>query len=104
MLKTVTTPLGGSFTLDYTRAGNTTDHPGSVWTMTRLTVDDGYAADGPAKTSTFAYDRLRYDFVHRASLGFATVTTRELDRRPGRPRCGSPGSPTPTTTSSTPAC
>ena len=51
-LKTVTTPLGGSFALDYARAGNTTDHPGSVWTMTKLTVDDGYAADGPAQTST----------------------------------------------------
>ncbi len=46
--------------------------------MTKLTVDDGYAADGPAQTSTFDYTGLRYDFVHRTSLGFATVTTREL--------------------------
>ena len=28
LLRQVTNPLGGSYTLDYTRAGNTTDHPG----------------------------------------------------------------------------
>ncbi len=78
LLKSVTTALGGSYTLDYARAGNTTDHPGSVWTMSRLTLEDGYAADGPAQRRAFAYDGLRYDFAHRASLGFAQVTTREL--------------------------
>ena len=78
LLKSVTTPLGGTYTLDYARAGNTTDHPGSVWTMSKLTLDDGYAADGPAQTSAFDYAGLRYDFVHRTSLGFAQVTTREL--------------------------
>ena len=92
-LKRVTNPLGGSFDLDYTRAGNTTDHPGSLWTMTRLTIDDGYAADGPAMTTTYTYDRLRYDFLHRTSLGFATLTTRRARHPPhaGTAGAGHPG-------------
>ncbi len=69
-MRLVTSPLGGTYTLDYARAGNTTDHPGSVWAMSELTVEDGYAADGPAQARAFDYDGLRHDFAHRTSLGF----------------------------------
>lgn len=79
LLKSVDNPLGGSFALDYTRRGNTVDHPGSVWAMSKVTVDDGRSGDGPDQaTSTFSYGDLGYDFVNRTSLGFDAVTTREL--------------------------
>jgi RHS repeat-associated protein len=79
LLRSVSNPLGGSFTLDYERDGNTTDHPGSVWFMDEVVVDDGRSGDGvDVTTRTFAYDGLDYDRVHRASLGYAEVTTTEV--------------------------
>ena len=78
LLKTVTNPLGGSFTVDYERKGNTTDHPDSIWVMNRVDIDDGRSSTGDY-ASTFAYDGLKYDRSHRASLGFDKVTITELD-------------------------
>ena len=78
LLKTVTNPLGGSFTVDYERKGNTVDHPDSIWVMKRVDIDDGRSSTGDY-ASTFAYDGLAYDRTHRASLGFDKVTITELD-------------------------
>ena len=82
LLKTVTNPLGGSFTVDYERKGNTTDHPDSIWVMNRVDIDDGRSSTGDY-ASTFAYDGLKYDRSHRASLGFDKVTITELDDAAG---------------------
>jgi RHS repeat-associated protein len=84
LLASVTNPLGGSFTLDYTRDGNTTDHPNSIWTLTEVVIDDGRddggASDGDDITKlTFAYDGLEYDRTHRASLGYSSVIATEVD-------------------------
>ncbi|RLE20154.1 MAG: hypothetical protein DRJ50_11185, partial [Actinobacteria bacterium] len=80
LLESVANPLGGSFTIDYSREGNTTDHPGSVWVMDTVVVDDGRSGDGyDVTTREFSYDGLNYDRAHRASLGFSTVTTTEVD-------------------------
>jgi YD repeat-containing protein len=85
LLKTVTNPLGGSFTVDYERKGNTSDHPDSIWVMKRVDIDDGRTVAVPADgttgdyASSFTYEGLKYDRAHRASLGFNKVTITELD-------------------------
>lgn len=81
LLASVANPLGGSFAIDYTRDGNTTDHPDSVWVMSELTRDDGRdngVGDGDDTTrQTFTYSGLGYDRVHRDSLGYSFVVTTE---------------------------
>jgi RHS repeat-associated protein len=80
LLKKVSNPLGGNFTLEYKREGNTSDHPGSVWTLNRVDVDDGRPGDGADITATrYEYSGLKYDRLHRQSLGFASITENELD-------------------------
>jgi len=80
LLKEVSNPLGGSFSLQYERDGNTFDHPGSVWTMSRVDVNDGRPGDGADVTATsYEYSGLRYDRLHRESLGFASITEHELE-------------------------
>lgn len=79
LLRTVRNPLGGRFDLDYSREGNTVDHPGSLWTLSEVSIADGRPGDGPdVATTTYEYGGANYDFVHRADLGFAKVTKREL--------------------------
>jgi len=80
LLKKVSNPLGGEFTLEYKREGNTSDHPGSVWTLSRVDVHDGRPGDGADTSATrYEYSGLRYDRLHRESLGFASITKHELD-------------------------
>jgi YD repeat-containing protein len=89
LLKSITRPLGATITLDYTRAGNTTDLPQNHWVMSSRTIDDGVAtaaADvgvvaGAAHTqlSTFAYQNGKWDRAERTFFGFATVTEQQLD-------------------------
>ncbi|MDC5697944.1 hypothetical protein OO014_11795 [Intrasporangium calvum] len=75
LLKSVTTPLGGTMSLDYRRDGNTTLHPGSEWVLTEVKVASSRGADGIAEhRKTISYGTLRYDFVQRASLGYDVVT------------------------------
>lgn len=80
LIKKVSTPLGGNFSLAYRREGNTSDHPGSVWTLSRVDVDDGRPGDGVDILATrYEYSGLKYDRLHRESLGFASITEHELD-------------------------
>jgi RHS repeat-associated protein len=80
LLAKVTNPIGGTIALDYTRAGNTTAQPNSVWTMSKVDVNDGHPGDGvDNQLTSFSYDGGRYDRLHRQQLGFATVVQKELD-------------------------
>ncbi len=79
LLKSVSNPMGGSFTVDYERVGNTTDHPDSIWVMNRVDIFDGRSTTGGHYASTVDYDGLLYDRTHRSSLGFNRVTITELD-------------------------
>jgi RHS repeat-associated protein len=80
LLRKVSNPLGGDFTLKYKREGNTSDHPGSVWTLSRVDVDDGRPGDGAdIRTTSYEYSGLKYDRLHRESLGFESITEHELD-------------------------
>jgi len=80
LLSKVSNPLGGNFSLKYAREGNTSDHAGSVWTLSRVDVDDGRPGDGADILATrYEYSGLKYDRLHRESLGFASVMEHELD-------------------------
>ncbi len=90
LLRSVTRPLGGSFTLDYRRAGNTVDMPQSRWVLSEVSVSDGlregplggvFAGDGSSHSQRMEYDYAdgRYDRTEREFYGFETVTERRLD-------------------------
>ena len=78
-LKTVTNALGGTFTIDYEHTDASYDLPGGRWVMSALEVDDGIDDDGPVMRTSFEYGGGRYDRREREFLGFATVSTIELD-------------------------
>ena len=78
LLKSVTTPMGGTIGLDYHRDGNTTSHPDSQWLLDDVTIDSTRGADGIAqKRSTISYGRTAQDFVNRTDLGYDMVTVSE---------------------------
>ncbi|KOS07577.1 hypothetical protein AM493_17160 [Flavobacterium akiainvivens] len=85
LLKKVNTPLGGSWTINYTRNGNTYDMPQSKWTLTSIDTHDGFTADsnagfGPDVTKTgVIYANPKQDRREREFLGYGTVTVQEKD-------------------------
>ena len=84
MLKTVRNPLGGQYTLDYQRYGNSVEHPESLWALKQVDVNDGRTGDGVDLTRTgFAYSGLKYDRLHRESLGFSQINANEIDASTG---------------------
>jgi RHS repeat-associated protein len=80
LLERVTNPLGGTIAMSYERDGNTVEHPDSLWRLSRVVVDDKRPGDGADRTATnFDYDGLRFDRVHRETLGYDTITATEMD-------------------------
>lgn len=80
LLKAVHNPLGGTISVDYTRAGNTVGEPYSRWVMSRVDVDDGRPGDGVNhQVSTYSYDGNRYNPLERQFLGFRVVTQNQID-------------------------
>ena len=80
LLASVQNPLGGTIAMTYTRDGNTVDNPSSVWNMASVEVNDGRAGDGiDVRLTSYTYEGLKTDRLHRASLGYATVTETEFD-------------------------
>lgn len=78
MLKSVTNPIGGKFTVDYKPVTPTYDNPSAKWVMTKVTVDDGYdvSYDGfDTYSKSFEYEKARYDRREREFYGFETVKT-----------------------------
>ncbi|MDR2948601.1 MAG: type IV secretion protein Rhs [Prevotella sp.] len=78
-LKTVNNPLGGSFTLDYTRSQATYDHPGGKWVMHSVEVNDGIKDDGANMKTVFDYQDGKQERHEREFLGFGKVITRNID-------------------------
>ena len=80
LLRTVERPLGGSFTLDYSIAGNTYGLPYGQWVMSALELNDGQPGDGADRISTsYTYENGRYDRHEREFYGFGTVKEQQLD-------------------------
>lgn len=79
LLKTVTNPLGGTISLEYKRDGNTTAQPNSLWTLSKVQVNDGRTGDGAdVKTSTYEYAGGRYNRLEREMLGYSSVIEHQL--------------------------
>lgn len=71
LLKKVKRPLGGSFTIDYKREGNTVDMPQSQWVMKQVVLADGM---GNTYRTDYAYSGGYHDRYERDFYGFRTVT------------------------------
>lgn len=80
MLKAVRRPLGATFELQYSREGNTTDHPDSMWVLSQLTVHDGHEGDGvDTQVTRYSYEGAKFDFSEREDFGFRKVVQSEID-------------------------
>ncbi|MGA7672007.1 MAG: SpvB/TcaC N-terminal domain-containing protein [Nitrolancea sp.] len=80
LLESVSRPLGASFTIEYTRQGNTTAAPASVWTMSKVTVNDNTpATSANTQVTTYSYANSFYNREEREVYGYSTVTTNQLD-------------------------
>ena len=83
LLKKVNTALGGSWSVEYVRDGNTYDMPHSKWVMTKIQTNDGFAADNSLKPdNTFAaiaYENPKYDRRERAFFGYEKVIIKEME-------------------------
>jgi len=82
-LRSVRTPLGGEFLVDYSRSTPTYDHPGGKWVMQNVIVKDGIASDGPEMKTQFAYAKGKYERHERSFLGFGEVKTQSIDTENG---------------------
>ena len=80
-LKSISTPLGAQYTIDYKLAPPTYDMPNSKWVMSEVIIEDKHAEaiEGPATiTKEFAYHNGKYDRRERDFYGFEYVRT--IDR------------------------
>lgn len=76
MLKKVTNPLGGNFTVDYKVVTPTYENPSPKWVMTDVVVNDGFDLDGDGIDTyrkKYEYEKPRYDRREREFYGFETV-------------------------------
>ncbi|HST46484.1 SpvB/TcaC N-terminal domain-containing protein [Jatrophihabitans sp.] len=80
LLKSVARPLGASFTVDYTRDGNTTANPTSRWVLATVTVNDGHSGDGAdTQATTYTYSGGVYSRLEREFYGYSQVSQQQLD-------------------------
>src|SRR5690606_131390 len=83
LLKTVNTPLGGSWTIDYNREGNTYNMPQNKGVLKTIHTDDGFTADntyGLDETlTTVTYENPKHDRREREFLGCERVKVNQLD-------------------------
>jgi RHS repeat-associated protein len=85
MLKSVTNPLGGNFSVDYKVVTPTYDNPNPIWVMTDVTVNDGYdlSRDGvDTYRKKYEYEKPRYDRREREFYGFETVKSIDYNINP----------------------
>ncbi|MBQ2488977.1 MAG: hypothetical protein II525_04100, partial [Bacteroidales bacterium] len=79
LLKTVTTPLGGSITMDYDLTPANVYHS-RRWVMTKVMTHDSLPGDGcDSLRLRIRYDHGYYDRTEREFLGFAVVVSEPLD-------------------------
>ncbi|HEX8081624.1 MAG TPA: SpvB/TcaC N-terminal domain-containing protein [Jatrophihabitans sp.] len=84
LLKSVSRPLGASFSMEYTRDGNITANPTSRWTLTKVSVNDGHAGDGAdTQVTEYSYSGGVYSRLEREFYGYAQVKAQQLDTEYG---------------------
>lgn len=80
LLRTINRPLGARIVIDYSREGNTYEMPNSVWALSGVEIEDGFAGDGAdIRKASFVYEDGYYDRHEREFYGFGKVTTKYLD-------------------------
>ena len=83
LLKKVNLPLGGHWTIDYERAGNTYQLPQNKWVLNEVKTHDGFNGDVAFATNetltTFKYEDPNQDRREREFLGFGKVTVEQRD-------------------------
>ena len=80
LLKTIRLPQGGTWALDYERAGNTVALPQCRWVLSRLVRDDGLGSLALDRgehlyRESYRYEDGYYDRKERLFYGFASVTS-----------------------------
>ncbi|WP_159802450.1 SpvB/TcaC N-terminal domain-containing protein, partial [Flavobacterium sp. MK4S-17] len=82
LLKKVNTPLGGSWSVNYKRDGNTYDMPQSKWVLSEIITDDGFNGDAQFKPNTtlttINYLNAKHSRREREFLGYEKV---EIEQR-----------------------
>ncbi|TYC18042.1 hypothetical protein ES677_01300 [Bizionia gelidisalsuginis] len=83
LLKTVNTPLGGSWTINYNREGNTYNMPHNKWVLKEIATDDNFIADSNfapnISKAGISYENPKYDRRDREFLGFGEVRVDQKD-------------------------
>jgi RHS repeat-associated protein len=80
LLKGVTRPLGGFFTVDYTRSGDTFAQPGNRWVLSSLVLNDGQPGDGQdTQVTSYAWSGGFFERREREFFGFAQCVESHLD-------------------------
>lgn len=85
LLESVTRPMGGTITLNYTRDGNTFQNPHSRWVLSQVTAYDGGQNQNEAKGGadyqgwTFGYASGQYDIYDREFIGYGSVTEVQMN-------------------------
>ncbi len=85
LLKKVNTPLGGSWTVEYERNGNTFNLPQNKWVMSEVKTHDGFTNDSAngfgtdITRTTMVYENPKHDRREREFLGFGTVRVKQHD-------------------------
>lgn len=83
LLKKVTTPLGGSWTVDYVRSVNSYDLPQSKWLLNKITTDDNFTQDNDFKPdatlTAVSYAFPKYDRREREFFGYGQVQVKQMD-------------------------
>ena len=78
-LRSISSKMFGTTTLDYNLSEPSEAHPQRIWTMSDLKIDDGHHCDGvDVMHYTFEYDSAYYDRVERESYGFGVVKTHTM--------------------------
>lgn len=87
LLKRVTTPMGGSWEVDYERIGNTYDMPQSKYVLKSVITNDGFTGDNAYSPDvskvTVNYEEPYHSRRERTFYGFKQVTINQIDTKQG---------------------